>query len=76
MMNYKCIVTLHNGAHKIVRMTKDVVAKICYLYRQMQRSIFNDAVIVAVNDTVLVLNKCRSLRFIYEDTHREYLTLC
>jgi len=36
MTNYKCIVTLKNGAHKIVRMTKDVVAKLVTAFRKQQ----------------------------------------
>lgn len=36
MTNYKCIVTLTNGAHRIVRMTKDVVAKLSYAFRRKQ----------------------------------------
>lgn len=36
MTNYKCIVTLSNGAHRIVRMTKDVMAKLVYAFRRKQ----------------------------------------
>lgn len=37
MTNYKCIVTLKNGAHKIVRMTKDVMARLVVAFRKNQR---------------------------------------
>lgn len=36
MTNYRCIVTLTNGAHKIVRMTKDVMATLVTGFRKMQ----------------------------------------
>jgi len=36
MTNYKCIVTLKNGAHRIVRMTKDVMATLTYAFRRNQ----------------------------------------
>ena len=75
MTNFKLIVTLKDGSHKILRVTKDIVAKLCYRFRQMQKNLFFDIYIVVVNDFALVLNNCRQLRFIYEDTHREYLTL-
>ncbi len=37
MTNYRCIVTLSNGAHKIVRMTKDVVARLVTAFSKSQR---------------------------------------
>lgn len=36
MTNYRCIVTLKNGAHKIMRMTKDVMARLTYGFRRSQ----------------------------------------
>ena len=36
MTNYKCIVTLRSGAHKIVRMTKDVMARLVMAFRKNQ----------------------------------------
>lgn len=36
MTNYKCIVTLRNGAHRIVRMTIDVVATLVTAFRRKQ----------------------------------------
>lgn len=38
MTNYKCIVTLTNGAHRIVRMTVDVMAKFITAFRERQRA--------------------------------------
>lgn len=37
MTNYKCIVTLANGAHKILRMTIDVMATLVTAFRANQR---------------------------------------
>ena len=36
MTNYRCVVTLKNGAHKIVRMTKDVMARLVTAFRKAQ----------------------------------------
>lgn len=33
---FRCVVTLRNGAHKIVRMTVDVMAKLTYAFRRKQ----------------------------------------
>ena len=37
MTNYRCVVTLSNGAHKIIRVTKDVMAKLVTAFRCQQR---------------------------------------
>ena len=42
MTNYKTIVTFRNGTHKILRMTRDLVAKFVYIFREMQRNPFGD----------------------------------
>lgn len=38
MTNYKTIVTFRNGTHKILRMTRDLVAKFVYIFREMQKT--------------------------------------
>ena len=69
MTNYKCIVTLKNGSHKIVRMTKDVVAHVVTEFRKFQSSIFKDVVLLELaNETFLVLNNIRQFVFINEYT--------
>ena len=42
MTNYKTIVTFRNGTHKILRMTRDLVAKFVYTFREMQKNPFGD----------------------------------
>lgn len=69
MTNYKCIVTMKNGSHKIVRMAKNVMAHIVYEYRKFQQSIFNDIVLLELPaDVWLILNNVKSFLFINEWT--------
>lgn len=66
MTNYKCIVTLKNGAHKLMRVTFDVMAKIVTAFREMQKCIFNDRVVLVVNGTSFTLNDIMKMVFINE----------
>lgn len=69
MTNYKCIVTMKNGSHKIVRMAKNVMAHVVYEYRKFQQSIFSDIVLLELPaDVYLMLNDVKSLLFINEWT--------
>ncbi len=68
MTNYKAIVTLKNGGHKIMRMTRDVMAHMVSEFRKMQRSIFNDKVELSVNGSSIILNEIKALLFINEWT--------
>ena len=69
MTNYKCIVTMKNGSHKIVRMAKNVMAHVVYEYRKFQQSIFNDTVLLELPaDVWLILNNVKSFLFINEWT--------
>lgn len=73
-MNYKCIVTLKNGGHKILRITKSMLAHLVSEFRKMQQSIFNEFVCIKIDDHhFLTLNDVREMRF-YEDG-QEYLTI-
>ena len=69
------MVTLKNGAHKILRMTRDVVAHIVSEFRKMQKNIFNDRVTVNVGGSTLLLNDVTSMRFLNEYTGEEFLTV-
>lgn len=75
MTNYRCIVTLRSGAHKILRMTRDVVAHVVAEFRKMQHCIFNDRVTVNVGGYTLTLNDVTSLKFMNEYTGEEFLTV-
>lgn len=68
MTNYKCVVTLRNGAHKIVRMTKDVMAHLVSEFRKCQRDIFADRKEIVIHDVLLLLNDVKMLLFINEYT--------
>lgn len=69
MTNYKCIVTMKNGSHKIVRMAKNVMAHVVYEFRKFQQSIFSDIVLLELPaDVYLMLNDVKSLLFINEWT--------
>lgn len=68
MTNYKCIVTLRSGAHKLVRVTRDVMAHIVTEYRKMQRSIWRDRSVLEVNGTTLTLNDIAKMVFVNEWT--------
>lgn len=68
MTNYRCVVTLKNGAHRILRMTRDVVAHVVYHFRKMQQSIFSDRVVLTVNGQPFTLNDVKRMLFINEYT--------
>lgn len=72
---YKLVVTLRNGAHKILRMSREVVAHIVSLYGKMQRDIFCTQYSVEIGGESLILNDCSRLRFLDERTGNEFLTL-
>ena len=76
MTNYRTIVTFKNGTHKILRMTRDLVAKFVTLFREMQKSLFND--LYAWNmpgDEYLLMNRISNVKFIDEYTGDEFLSL-
>jgi len=69
MTNYRCIVTMKNGSHKIVRMAKNVMAHVVYEFRKYQQSIFSDIVLLELPaDVWLLLNEVKNLVFINEYT--------
>ena len=76
MTNYRTIVTFKNGTHKILRMTRDLVAKFVTLFREMQENPFND--LYAWNmpgDEYLLMNRISNVKFIDEYTGDELLSL-
>lgn len=72
---FKLIVTLKNGAHKVLRMTRQMVAHIVSQYEKMKRDIFDVRFSVEVGGELLVLNDCSRLKFLDERTGIEFLTL-
>lgn len=75
MTNYKAVVTLTNGCHKILRMSIDQVAHVVSEFRKFQQSIFNDVVKLTVNNVTLCLNEILSIKFLNEYTRQEFLTI-
>lgn len=76
MTNYKAIVTFKNGTHRIIRMTRDLVAKFVYMFREMQRNPFRDIYLWHLSDDVYMnMNVVACARFINEYTGEEFLSL-
>jgi len=67
MTNYRCIVTLSKG-HKVLRMTRDVVAHMVSEYRRMQGQLFRSTVSVVVGGESLLMNDVKKMLFINEWT--------
>ena len=76
MTNYKAIVTFQDGAHRILRMTRDLVAKFVTLFREMQRNPCNGMYAWNISgDEYLLMNGISNVRFINEYTGDELLSL-
>lgn len=75
---FKCIVTFKNGAHKILRFTIDMVAKLTYQFRSCQKNVFSSSevwLLEVSQDDMLNVSDIKSCRFINERTGLEYLTI-
>lgn len=73
---FRCIVTFKNGTHAVIRMTIDMVAKITYEFRELQKNIFSEAWLLYVtSDEMLNLSEIKSCKFINERTGIELLTI-
>ena len=76
MTNYKAIVTFKNGTHRIIRMTRNLVAKFVYMFREMQRNPFMDIYLWPLFDNeFMLMNGVSNTKFINEYTGEEYLSL-
>lgn len=72
---FRCVVTMKNGTHKIMRVTIDMVARITTAFREHQKSIFKDIDLLIVGCDVLNFLLVDRIKFINERTNEEYLTL-
>jgi len=72
---FKCIVEFKNGTHKILRITSEMVAKITTLFRDCKRSIFHEEILLFVGGDYLSISQIARCKFIYENSHKELLTL-
>ena len=71
MTNYKGIVTLKDGSHKIIRGAQDVVAHVVYEFKKAQRSIFvSESVVYGIAVALIA-----SVKFINEYTGEVYLEI-
>ncbi len=73
---FKCIVTFKNGAHKILRISIDMVAKITYEFRECQKNLFKETwlLFITANDFIN-LSQIKSCKFINERTGSEFLSI-
>lgn len=72
---YKAIVTLKNGARKLIRVSYQMVAHLNAKFQEVKNSIFNDTITVQIYGFSLCINDIKTCRFINERTHEELLTL-
>jgi hypothetical protein len=75
MTNYRTVVALTNGLHKIVRLDKGQIAHVVSEFRKFQRRIFDDVVELNLNGSKLCLNEIVSFKFINEWTGEELLSI-
>jgi hypothetical protein len=71
MTNYKAVVTLQGGGHKIVRGAQDMVAHLNYAVQQAKKSIFRSEEYVYGIAVALIA----SVKFINEYTGQVYLEI-
>jgi len=74
---FKCIVTLKSGAHRIIRMTIDKVAKFVNLFKEQQANLFkNESYLFDLSeDEALLMASVAGAKFINERTGEEFLSL-
>lgn len=75
MTYFKTIVTLTNGCHKILRLSKSDVAHFVFELRKFRTSIFRDIAFLALNGVSLCLNEILCAKFINEWTGEELLSV-
>ena len=73
---FKCIITLKNGAHKIVRMTIDKVASVACAVRDLKNiGLVSKRHIEILNELEIQAYQIAGCRFINERTGQELLSL-
>ena len=65
---FRCVITLKNGMHKVVRMTIDKVAHITHEFRELQNKLWDD-VQLDISGIVISLRDIQKMRFINERTN-------
>ena len=72
---FRAVITLANGMHKTIRVARWQVAHIVAKFHEYTEDIFKRIHKVDVNDETIVFNDCTQIKFVYESTRDEYLTL-
>ena len=74
---FKCIVTFKSGAHRIIRMTIDNVAKLVNVFKEQQANVFRDEsyLFYLSEDEALLMKFVVGMKIINERTGEELLTL-
>lgn len=75
MTYFRTIVTMTNGLHKSLRLSRDQVAHVVYEMDRFRKSIFREVKKITLNGITLCLNEIISFKFINEYTHEELLTI-
>ena len=75
MTNYRTIVTLSSGAHKILRLSYEQVARVVSEVRKFQNALFREVRQITLNGVTLCLNEILRVKFINEYTREELLTI-
>ena len=73
---FHVVITLKNGFHKTLRVSRRMVATLVTRYREYKNDIFGRIVEFDAYGEHIVLNDCSKIDIVYENTHAEYLVLC
>lgn len=74
---FRGVVTMNNGTHKIIRVGVQMVARITTMFREEKKNIFGDEqnLLALAGDDILNISEVKSIKFMYEHSHEELLTL-
>lgn len=75
MTNYRTIVELSNGCHKIFRLSYEQVAHVVSEVRKFKNALFREVRYVTFSGVTLCLNEILSWKFINEYTGEEFLSI-
>lgn len=72
---FHVVITMNNGFHKTLRVSRRMVAHIATKFRECKDDIFHRFAEIDVYGEKIVLNVIKEIKFVYENTHTEFLTL-
>lgn len=73
---FHVVITLSNGFHKTIRISRRLVATLVTKYNECKNDIFGRVFEFDVYGEHIVMNDCKKIEIVYENTHANYLTLC